>query len=515
MAVSSRRGRLAILDADTLQPLVHMHDSRESIDELKYSPRGGPGILAAGSHDLKIYLYRVARGYQLIGRCVGHSGTIQHLDWSLPVPSPSEHRGKFILQSTDAAHELLHWDPETGRQVSSNQRNAPWHTWTARLGFPVMGIWPDGSDGTDVNAVCRSQRGAPSYDPDAVELEIARRSIAATSIHELGGGGDLDGGAGGGGAAAAMSMDASPAGMRSALVTFPHKSECADNVPGAGYLVSADDFAHIKLFNYPVVADDAPYKSFRGHASHVMCVRFTCDDRHVISVGGHDRAIFQWRTLGVALGDDAGDQAVLAAVDTALADKREGQLSRIPKPLAPWGALDTVSSDPKHKPKNYGPLGDEARRETADRVRASLNNPEMLRDIFDRGVSASPLPKVGENGVLEGGAGGLKHSPPKPAPPVVLAAPPPAAIKMAAPLAPAPPPPPQQQQQTQVVAPQRAAAQPRYAMASAPGGFDDDDEISDEFDQPTAFPVQRFGASGGDGAQRAMTDTAYGAGRGK
>lgn len=68
LAVSSKRGRLAILDGKTLQPLVHMYDSKESIDELKYSPRGGPGILAVGSHDLSIYLYRVARGYHLIGR---------------------------------------------------------------------------------------------------------------------------------------------------------------------------------------------------------------------------------------------------------------------------------------------------------------------------------------------------------------------------------------------------------------------------------------------------------------
>lgn len=32
-------------------------------------------------------------------------------------------------------------------------------TYTLRLGFPVMGIWPDYSDGTDVNAVHRSAHG--------------------------------------------------------------------------------------------------------------------------------------------------------------------------------------------------------------------------------------------------------------------------------------------------------------------------------------------------------------------
>jgi hypothetical protein len=50
----------------------------------------------------------------------------------------------------------------------------------------------------------------------------------------------------------------------------------------------------------------------RGHASHVMSVRFSADDRYVISAGGHDRGIFQWRTCGVAEPDQAQDQVILS-----------------------------------------------------------------------------------------------------------------------------------------------------------------------------------------------------------
>ena len=32
-----------------------------------------------------------------------------------------------------------------------------WHSWTCSLGFPVMGVWPPYSDGTDVNMVDRSK----------------------------------------------------------------------------------------------------------------------------------------------------------------------------------------------------------------------------------------------------------------------------------------------------------------------------------------------------------------------
>lgn len=34
----------------------------------------------------------------------------------------------------------------------------------------------------------------------------------------------------------------------------------SDGVKGSGYLVTSDDFSFVKLFNYPVVADDAPFR---------------------------------------------------------------------------------------------------------------------------------------------------------------------------------------------------------------------------------------------------------------
>ena len=47
------------------------------------------------------------------------------------------------------------------------------------------------------------------------------------------------------------------------------------------------------------VIEDAPGHAFKGHASHVGDVRFSADDRRVLSAGGHDRTLFQWKTHGV------------------------------------------------------------------------------------------------------------------------------------------------------------------------------------------------------------------------
>ena len=41
----------------------------------------------------------------------------------------------------------------------------------------------------------------------------------------------------------------------------------------------------------------AKFKKYVGHSAHVTNVRYTCDKSHVISVGGADNAIFQWRFL--------------------------------------------------------------------------------------------------------------------------------------------------------------------------------------------------------------------------
>ena len=41
----------------------------------------------------------------------------------------------------------------------------------------------------------------------------------------------------------------------------------------------------------------ARFKKYVGHCAHVTNVRFTNDNHHVISVGGADNAIFQWRFL--------------------------------------------------------------------------------------------------------------------------------------------------------------------------------------------------------------------------
>ena len=50
------------------------------------------------------------------------------------------------------------WDVESGRlNTAVNSADIRWKTQHCVLGFPVMGIWPPYSDGTDINAVDASK----------------------------------------------------------------------------------------------------------------------------------------------------------------------------------------------------------------------------------------------------------------------------------------------------------------------------------------------------------------------
>nr|XP_015828065.2 echinoderm microtubule-associated protein-like 6 isoform X1 [Nothobranchius furzeri] len=60
-------------------------------------------------------------------------------------------------------------------------------------------------------------------------------------------------------------------------------------------LVTGDDFGLIKLFEFPCSEKFAKHKRYFGHSAHVTNVRFSCDDKYVVSAGGSDCSLFVWK----------------------------------------------------------------------------------------------------------------------------------------------------------------------------------------------------------------------------
>nr|XP_055052698.1 echinoderm microtubule-associated protein-like 2 isoform X1 [Misgurnus anguillicaudatus] len=150
LAVGTMTARWLVLDTDT-RDLVSMHtDGNEIISVVKYSPDGA--YLAVASHDNFVYIYSVTengRKYSRVGKCTGHSSFVTHLDWSVD--------SQFIVTNS-GDYEILFWEASSGKHITSADavRNLEWASSTCVLGFSVFGIWPEGADGTDINAVCRS-----------------------------------------------------------------------------------------------------------------------------------------------------------------------------------------------------------------------------------------------------------------------------------------------------------------------------------------------------------------------
>ncbi|XP_037116458.1 echinoderm microtubule-associated protein-like 3 isoform X1 [Syngnathus acus] len=218
VSVGLSTGRWVVLDLLTAEVISEAVDGNEQHSVMRYSPDGS--FLAVGSHDNFIYIYNVTengRSYTRFGRCNGHSSFITHLDWSKD--------GKYIM-SNSGDYEILYWDVAAGCKLLRNRsesKDREWASYTCVLGFHVMGVWPEGSDGTDINALCRSHS----------------ESVVAV----------------------------------------------------------ADDFCKVHLFQYPCPKLKAPSRRYEGHGSHVTNVRFTHSDAHLLSVGGKDTCIFQWRVL--------------------------------------------------------------------------------------------------------------------------------------------------------------------------------------------------------------------------
>uniref|UniRef100_A0A8C1E8R2 EMAP like 3 n=1 Tax=Cyprinus carpio carpio TaxID=630221 RepID=A0A8C1E8R2_CYPCA len=239
VSVGLSTGRWVVLDLQTKEVVSDLTDGNEQLSVMRYSPDGS--FLAVGSHDNFIYIYNVTEGgrrYTRFGKCTGHSSFITHLDWSKD--------GKYIM-SNSGDYEILYWDVASGCKLLRNRfesKDREWASYTCVLGFHVMGVWLEGSDGTDINALCRSH---------------SERMVAV-----------------------------------------------------------ADDFCKVHLFQYPCPKPKAPSYKYEGHGSHVTNVRFTHNDSHLLSMGGKDTCILQWRVKGAGTGDHSKEHLASSSSNVCL-----------------------------------------------------------------------------------------------------------------------------------------------------------------------------------------------------
>lgn len=79
-----------------------------------------------------------------------------------------------------------------------------------------------------------------------------------------------------------------------------------DRSPDGTVCATADDFGFVKLFKFPSPVEKAAFHDYIGHSSHVTKVRFHKKISYLISTGGNDKAVFQWKYI---LDKEADDEA--------------------------------------------------------------------------------------------------------------------------------------------------------------------------------------------------------------
>ena len=158
-------GKWVVLDSKTLNVLyTPKHTRFERVADIKFSPDSK--FVAVANADNGIDIFSVpghgnkVNEFKQVAKFEGHSSFVTHIDWSMDSTK---------LRSNCGAHELLFWKmykPTSETRLAPHQekstsrmRDEDWQTQSCIYGWSVRGIWPDGADGTDINACARSNQG--------------------------------------------------------------------------------------------------------------------------------------------------------------------------------------------------------------------------------------------------------------------------------------------------------------------------------------------------------------------
>ncbi|XP_078516147.1 echinoderm microtubule-associated protein-like 5 isoform X2 [Lissotriton helveticus] len=96
-------------------------------------------------------------------------------------------------------------------------------------------------------------------------------------------------------------------------------------------LVTADDYGVVKLFRYPCVRKGAKFKKYLGHSAHVTNVRWSHDHQWIISIGGADHSVFQWKFIPDRKLKDALHIAPQESLADSNSDESDSDQSDVPE----------------------------------------------------------------------------------------------------------------------------------------------------------------------------------------
>jgi len=270
--------------------------SSSQVMSLKYSPDGKYLAVALGDNCIDIYRHRIERleetssrdrereyakqkslgmseeeillqstmPYKRVGCCNDHSGAVTHVDFDAE---------SGYLRSTSMSNELLYCVIPSGKQSVKTEElsKKKWATHNCVLGWTVKSIWRRGSTGSDINSIDRSHSKVPPWAPCHGGNDPSPYPYVSGEI---------------------PNDSAEPEDV---FKTHNFPGEGQSSSWGHNVCATGDDDGKVKLFRWPAFGFKQAFRSYYGHGSFVSQVRFSYDDDYLISAGGTDMSIFQWR----------------------------------------------------------------------------------------------------------------------------------------------------------------------------------------------------------------------------
>jgi microtubule-associated protein-like 6 len=126
-----KTGGFAIINEDDLSLVHEAKDSNKPVNVVSFS--GDGETLAIGSDDGAIYLYAVQDEYEMVGRCVRHSGPVIHIDFSVD--------GEWIrTNSSNGELCFFNADNASFQSNAAAMRDVQWSTQTCVYSWHTRGI---------------------------------------------------------------------------------------------------------------------------------------------------------------------------------------------------------------------------------------------------------------------------------------------------------------------------------------------------------------------------------------
>ena len=187
-------------------------------------------LLAVGSLDTTISVYDVVRGYVRHSICQDFNGFVSQLDWSMD----SRH-----VRTNSGFFELLFYDV-------------------------IGGI--DFEDGEDALELTPKEARDIQWASHTCTLAWSTLGVWPTDRNQT----------------QVNTIDVA-------------KNKCRDVKRNeSGLIATGNDDGIIKLFRWPAPNRSAPFTQLIGHGPHISVVRWTTDEKHLISIGASDRSIMLW-----------------------------------------------------------------------------------------------------------------------------------------------------------------------------------------------------------------------------